>query len=236
MRSCQREWRAAGLTRQCELAQAEMTSQRPKVITPADEAALPVIVRAAVAGLVRRDPAQADGSGRLVDSSPHPGPTPVSPPCRLTGDPSGSPNSYQLSRLPSGRVTTSAATSTSWRWPESSGHLLEVGKPTKLARLDAPSQDKWLGRTGTLASLNAAGYPCDSLISSTPLLLRKAPAIPRGGCRSSTPSGPAQTQIEAARQRARMLAEHVGILPNEPALTPAGSRQLTSANPPDAAQ
>ena len=66
MRSGQRERGTAGLTRQREPVQAEMTSQRGQVIGPADQAALALVIGAAVAGLVRRDPAQAGCPGRLV--------------------------------------------------------------------------------------------------------------------------------------------------------------------------
>src|SRR5438034_7958944 len=52
--------------RQREPVQAEMTSQRGQVISPADQAALPLVIGAAVARLVRRDPAQAGCQGRLV--------------------------------------------------------------------------------------------------------------------------------------------------------------------------
>jgi len=40
--------------------------QREEVITPAGQAAPPLVTRGAVAGFVRRDPAQAGCSGRLV--------------------------------------------------------------------------------------------------------------------------------------------------------------------------
>src|SRR2546423_6267976 len=46
-----------------------MTSQRGEVMTPAGQAARPMVIRAAVAGFVRRDPPQAGCPGRLVVAS-----------------------------------------------------------------------------------------------------------------------------------------------------------------------
>ena len=115
IRSGQRERATAGLARQREPVQAEMTSQRGQVISPTDQAAFRLVTGAAVAGLVQRDPAQAGCPGRLVipgsAQARHRCPRRVESRC-----PSRSPNSCQLSRLPSGRVITSDVTHTSRRF------------------------------------------------------------------------------------------------------------------------
>ncbi len=51
MRGGQRERTTAGLARQREPVQAEMTSQRGEVISPARQAALRLVIGAAVPGL-----------------------------------------------------------------------------------------------------------------------------------------------------------------------------------------
>jgi hypothetical protein len=66
MRRGQRERAAPGLARQGEPVQAEVTGQRGQVISPAGQAALALLIGAAVTGLVGRDPAHANGPGRLV--------------------------------------------------------------------------------------------------------------------------------------------------------------------------
>src|SRR5579862_1592985 len=70
----------------------------------------------------------------------------------MTGDPSGSPNSCQHSRLPSGRVITSDATHTSSRRPTAPRH---VGQKTKKADPDGSAFFEWCSG-GVLLSREAS--------------------------------------------------------------------------------
>jgi hypothetical protein len=65
----QRERATPRLARQGEPVQAKVTGQRGQVIRPAGQGALALVIRAAVAGLVGRDPAQASGPGRPNEPS-----------------------------------------------------------------------------------------------------------------------------------------------------------------------